>query len=636
MSSPKRRKVRFGGEPTPQQRRHKHQNPRREDYSDDDDDDDEDMIPRRRGNNDENGGGGYDSDDLYDSIASSSGAALPVVSGNASRKDVDTDKDEKKSIEEARKQRSRLRNNSDMNGYDDDEDEYNKRKSVEEGIDKHFSLITNREETSGEIRNAGSNADCPVEPFNMREEREGGLGYFDGDTYVFRKGEAAEEDAWVDGLDDKEPAATGTDSGNKIIFPKNKSQKKKQQSEVKELSKNEMMEKVVELLLSDDETVFMAIRRYGTILRREKQKKGKKKYVRQRKEEEQPKGVEDMNIDEKEEENVTTTAQMKLNLLVELADALLMNGDNEAYDRTRASYFKLLPRRPPVVTPATATSDSATGDKVESDSRYCTHTVGCGIPGIPRGSASANGSKKKASVQWFYRGNSDSMIHGPYSTKQMLEWIEQGFFVGDQAVDVKKVTRRSLGGCAPLLGRINPLSARNKRQEEMVKRLSAMSADSENSKAESKISKTSVSDLMADLMDSDDEDETKKDTTKNDDIMNEEKPSTPTTNNTTAKDTSADLPMQTSTCCQSSIASSSATTSAHAKPGALPGLHPIGTGFPSLSSKMTDAINPLSRIRGGQRTVLGGRGMARAGRGAVVKKEEEWMRSDKVDFKAYL
>jgi len=35
---------------------------------------------------------------------------------------------------------------------------------------------------------------CPIEPFNMTSEREDGSGYFDGDTYVFRRGNPEEEE----------------------------------------------------------------------------------------------------------------------------------------------------------------------------------------------------------------------------------------------------------------------------------------------------------------------------------------------------------------------------------------------------------------------------------------------------------
>eukprot|EP00985_Skeletonema_marinoi_P024174 scaffold16655_cov71-Skeletonema_marinoi.AAC.1 len=40
---------------------------------------------------------------------------------------------------------------------------------------------------------------------------------------------------------------------------------------------------------------------------------------------------------------------------------------------------------------------------------------------------------------WEYRGNEDEAIHGPYTSKQMMEWTSCGYFVGDSAVDIRRV-----------------------------------------------------------------------------------------------------------------------------------------------------------------------------------------------------
>ena len=64
---------------------------------------------------------------------------------------------------------------------------------------------------------AGPNATCPVEPFNLKAEREGGEGYFDGDSYVFRKledgGRALDEepDPWLDGLGGRDADGGGNE-----------------------------------------------------------------------------------------------------------------------------------------------------------------------------------------------------------------------------------------------------------------------------------------------------------------------------------------------------------------------------------------------------------------------------------------
>jgi len=47
-------------------------------------------------------------------------------------------------------------------------------------------------------------------------------------------------------------------------------------------------------------------------------------------------------------------------------------------------------------------------------------------------------SSDKPPVQWEYRGNQDQQIHGPYTTDQMMGWIHAGYFVGEAAVDVRR------------------------------------------------------------------------------------------------------------------------------------------------------------------------------------------------------
>ena len=42
-------------------------------------------------------------------------------------------------------------------------------------------------------------------------------------------------------------------------------------------------------------------------------------------------------------------------------------------------------------------------------------------------------------VLWEYRGSQDHHIHGPYSSQEMLNWIQAGYFVGPSAVQVRSV-----------------------------------------------------------------------------------------------------------------------------------------------------------------------------------------------------
>ena len=43
-------------------------------------------------------------------------------------------------------------------------------------------------------------------------------------------------------------------------------------------------------------------------------------------------------------------------------------------------------------------------------------------------------------IQWEYKGNQDGKVHGPYSTEDMLQWTQAGYFIGSQAVQVRTVS----------------------------------------------------------------------------------------------------------------------------------------------------------------------------------------------------
>ncbi|KAL3789756.1 hypothetical protein HJC23_006749 [Cyclotella cryptica] len=40
---------------------------------------------------------------------------------------------------------------------------------------------------------------------------------------------------------------------------------------------------------------------------------------------------------------------------------------------------------------------------------------------------------------WEYKLNEDGAIHGPFTSRQMLEWTSCGYFVGASAVDIRQV-----------------------------------------------------------------------------------------------------------------------------------------------------------------------------------------------------
>ena len=161
-------------------------------------------------------------------------------------------------------------------------------------VDEQTSLLASQE-----------NDDIPVEPFNMNAEQTDGSGYFDGDTYVFRKHHAEEEpDAWLESLSDGKqgqqvasiPETTTTDA---------------ETNSINDLSKEDLVSKIVPLI-TEDESVLQAVVRFGNLLKRNKRKSTN-------------------------EDNDTSvqTAQKALNDLTEAANALMLKGNVDIYQQTK-------------------------------------------------------------------------------------------------------------------------------------------------------------------------------------------------------------------------------------------------------------------------------------------------------------
>jgi CD2 antigen cytoplasmic tail-binding protein 2 len=132
--------------------------------------------------------------------------------------------------------------------------------------------------------------------------------------------------------------------------------------------------------------------------------------------------------------------------LTELADALLFGGEADSYELTKADWvhrFKLLG----------ATTDSdlmrkrpVDDDNITADAKPEAKKQRRGYFDITTtNDDDANGGSSKMSqqhedqVMWEYKGNEDGSIHGPYTSRQMLEWTSCGYFVGESAVDIRRV-----------------------------------------------------------------------------------------------------------------------------------------------------------------------------------------------------
>ena len=238
---------------------------------------------------------------------------------------------------------------------------------------------TNIDATTSLMAEAGQNDKdaVAVTGFHMDEERTDGSGFFDGDTYVFRR-EKGEEDAWLDSIDEKK------DGG--IAKPKAKKDEKEDDDgtpSMDNLTKEELYAKIVPLV-SDSETVLQALVRYGNLIKRAKKGKGGPK-----------KGSGGTGGGSGE-----GLAQSSLNELTEASNALLLQGDVDIYQRTREDILKLQP--------------------TEEEQQQ---------------------QQPKPAVQWEYKGNQDGQVHGPYSNADMLSWTKAGYFIGAQAVQIRTVRK---------------------------------------------------------------------------------------------------------------------------------------------------------------------------------------------------
>lgn len=155
-----------------------------------------------------------------------------------------------------------------------------------------------------------------IEPFNMEQEQSDGTGYFDGDTYVFRKRDNSEEpDAWLESLggNDKQPYSKQQDTGSS-----NSGSEAEVGSDIDDWTEQELYAKILPLV-SDTETVTQAIIRYGNLLKRRQKPQ--------------------------QQDSSMKLAQTALNELTEAANALLLKGQVDIYQTTRNEIVKLLPHK---------------------------------------------------------------------------------------------------------------------------------------------------------------------------------------------------------------------------------------------------------------------------------------------------
>jgi len=222
-----------------------------------------------------------------------------------------------------------------------------------------------------------------IEPFHMKREESDGTGYFDGDTYVWRKHDPNDEpDAWLDSLGDESNIAQSFKSV--LQSPEDNQDEGGTPENPDTLTKEDLYLRMLPLM-NGNESVAQAVRRYGAV---SKQNKLQSKKGDQRSEEAYQK------------------AKCCLDDLTGAANALLLKGEVNIYDTRRQWIHRFFSKH------------LATDKKLPN--------------------------KKEAPADWEYKGNQDGKIHGPYTTQQMMEWMQAGYFVGLQKVRIRTIRKLNL------------------------------------------------------------------------------------------------------------------------------------------------------------------------------------------------
>jgi len=223
-----------------------------------------------------------------------------------------------------------------------------------------------------------------IEPFHMNDERNDGTGYFDGDTYVFRKRSADEEpDAWLESLQGENEE----DIHQKMAVLRSEQQRadaaEEEQESLDEWTEEDLYSKLLpNLAASTNETVMQAVQRYGALMKKKEN-----------------------------DDNARQMAKDSFDDVTEAANALLLKGKIDIYQSKQSEIAAAL-------------------SKLQEDKKP-RKNAGPAAPADPTTTAD--------DVQWEYRGSQDHQIHGPYSSQDMLNWISAGYFVGPSAVQIRSL-----------------------------------------------------------------------------------------------------------------------------------------------------------------------------------------------------
>eukprot|EP00731_Ephydatia_muelleri_P019597 Em0012g422a len=240
-------------------------------------------------------------------------------------------------------------------------------------------------------------------PFNLKEEME--EGYFDADGNYFVKDDPnAVEDNWLQDVD-----------WNKVeeLQEWNSKQSAAEGSDVEGDKKTDRLavQKQILEILRPGETILKALKRLGGSKVQTASEKWKK-----------PKKGSEIKMEEEQCEPSAEDKKLVVENLTGLADQLIADGDysiyDETYERLKLKIQREEKAKEPVDIFAEASSVAEASSPVEP--------AGSKDSGTPSSGAAPPFSNE---VLWEYKWDKDSSdIHGPFSSTQMSDWVDSGYF----------------------------------------------------------------------------------------------------------------------------------------------------------------------------------------------------------------
>mmetsp|Transcript_16651 Transcript_16651/g.38440 ORF Transcript_16651/g.38440 Transcript_16651/m.38440 type:complete len:436 (-) Transcript_16651:27-1334(-) len=267
-----------------------------------------------------------------------------------------------------------------------------------------LALFNQNDKYSDETETSLATDGVKIEPFHMREEETDGTGYFDGDTYVFRKNvptEDGEPDAWADTLirngnvdldDGDEDRPTMSIARN--VKTRKKSESSANQEDLDDLPKEQLYKRILPLMGDGMESIMDAIRRYGKFAQTKSNSKHRRKNQKLKEQH--------ANDDGKS----INTAKLNLDNLTGAANALLLKGEVDIYNKTKQDILRIFPSL---------------------------------LKQLQDSNPDKNTPSTMSRPKWEYQGNGDNQLHGPYTTEQMMAWVQSGYFIGAQRVKIRTI-----------------------------------------------------------------------------------------------------------------------------------------------------------------------------------------------------